>query len=256
MARLSLSTVKAVWMPTNQSGHENDDNAFINAVDGQRLTHFNAPPTITHGNKTGWSNFGRLSSADNRGKGVYEKSWTDGSVSCAWGSTGSKHTEIFRIGEADSCRWMPYIKGVGFKVFRHRTDSTDFTNNNAAQHCTFLKRYGMRFKNRNDSSERFWSSSVLATDGKAKGHTYGYKGGVATDEFYRVSNWGSDNYRDWLLSEFWINLATEDSNKAGSASTNVYIYDLRFYYDSQAGSNQLVKGKFRPWADRNKAMFG
>ena len=117
------------------------------------------------------------------------------------------------------------------------------------------KRYGMRCKNRNDSSERFWSSSVLATDGKAKGHTYNYQGGVG-DEFYRVSNWGSDNYRDWLLSEFWINLATEDSSKAGNANTKVYIYDLRFYYDSQGGNNQLVIPAFRPWADRNKAMFG
>lgn len=256
MARVSLSTVKATWMPTNETGHYNDDNAFINAIDGQHLSHYGSPPTYTHGDPTAWSNFSRLSTASIRGKGPYEESWTDGSVYCNWGNTGSKHTEIFRIGKPELSRWMPYIKGVGFRVFRHRQDSTDFTNSNAAQHCTFVKRYGMKFKHRTEGTQRFWSSSVLATDGKAKGHTYQYQGGVATDEFYRASPWGSDNYRDWLLSDFWINLATEDTSKAGNATTAVHIYDLRFYYDSQGGNNQLVLPKFRDYADRNRGMFG
>lgn len=256
MAKLSIPTVKATWMPTDSAGHGQDSNAFIEPIDSTLTSHHNSPPTITHGDKTAWSNFSRLSTTRRDGKGPYEKSWTDGCMYNAWGSTGNKHTEIFRIGAADSCRWIPYVKGCGFWVFRHRTDSSDFTNNNAAQHAVFLKRFGMRFKNRHNSDERFWSSGVLATDGRAKQRTYPYLGGVGTDEFYRSGNWGSDNYRDWLLSEFWVNLATEDTSKAGSATVKLYIADLRFYYDSQGGNNQLVRPAFRTWADRNKAMFG
>ena len=257
MAKLSLKTVKGKWDPSGQGQHENDDNAFINAVDGQQLSHWDSPPTITHGTKDGWSNFSRLSNASIQGKGPYEDDWANGSAYCGWGNTGSKHTEIFRIGTPGSSRWMPYVKGVGFKVFRHRTDSTDFTNSNAEQHCTFVKRYGMKFKHRTSGDERFWSSPVLATNGKATGHTFGYQGGVATHEFYQTANWGSDNYRDWLLSDFWVNLATQDSSKAGNATTRVYIYDLRFYYNSGAtGNTQLVLPKFRAYEDRNKAMFG
>ena len=254
MSNIQLPTYKARWMPTDQSGHEADQDACW-YVTTSVVTHKNKPK-ITHGSGDAWTDYDKLSNAAIEGYGIYQDSWDSGSIKCSWGSSGSKHSEIFQVGNYTSCKWMPYVKGCGFKVFRHRTDSDSFTNNNANQHCIFVKRFGMRFQHRSKDEERFWSSSVLNTDGEARGHTFPYKGGVATHEFYSIDSTNMDNYRDWLVDSFWVNLASKDVSKPGTASTDVYIYDLRFYYDSQAGNNRIVNPAFREWKDRDKPMYG
>ena len=255
MANVAIKTYRATWMPADETAHENGTNTPYDPIK-TTLTHSNSTPNITHGHSDAWSNYNRLSNSTIKGVGPWAKDRSDGHIFCSWGLTGSKHSEIFRIGSDLDSRWMPYVKGVGFKVFRHRTDSTSFTNDNANQHCIFVQRFGMKFKHRSKDEERFYSSWELATSGEAKGYTYPYGGGVATDEFYRTTDMAFDGYRDWLLCEFWVNLASRDTKKVGTASTNVYIYDLQFYYDSQAGTNQLVEPAFRRDSDRNDAMFG
>ena len=253
MANLAIPTIQANWMPTNQSEHEADSNSYIDPV-SNKVIHTGSVPSITHGNNTAWSSYSRLDYSRIQGKGPFEKDWSNGSIYTTWGSSGSKHSEIFHLGSDDESRWMPYVKGVGFKVFRHRTDSTSFTNDNANQHCIYVERYGMRFKHRSSSSQRFWSSAKLATSGEAKVPTFGYQGGVACHEFYQASPWGSDNYRDYLLTDFWVNLASRDTSKVGTATTKVYIYDLRFYYESQGSNQRLAYPAFRLYDERNKAM--
>ena len=253
MAHFEIPTFKATWMPSGKGEHENDADAVIDAVSTE-VNHKNKPK-ITNGSGDAWTDYAKLTNAAKDGLGIFQESWTNGSVKCSWGNSGSKHSEIFQVGTYNDCRWMPYVKGCGFKVFRHRTDSDSFTNNNANQHCIFIKRFGMRFQHRTNDETRFWSSSVLNTDGEARGHTYPYKGGVATDEFYQIERTDIDNYRDWLVDSFWVNLCSKDTSKAGTANTDVYIYNLRFYYDSQAGNNRIVQPAFRDKDSRDEPMF-
>ena len=64
------------------------------------------------------------------------------------------------------------VVGFGFEIKVHRTDSTSPDNNNAEQHCIFLKRYGLELRGRSStSSAKFWSLPVLATGGKLGGGT-------------------------------------------------------------------------------------
>ena len=251
MSNLTMTTYQSVYQPSvgNLDQHKNNSDAWAEPYK-REMNHHNGSPTITHGDTSGWSNYSRLSNAEIKGAGPQSKLYGDGSAYCTWGSSGSKHTEIFKIGNSDNSRWAPRISGVGFEVLRHRTDSTDFNNDNANQHCIFVKRYGAQFKHRTNGNERFWSSPVLAESGEAKGSTFGKDGGVATWEFYNsYFAWSNTTQNDWLLDGFWVNLASRDTSKVGTATTKVYIFNLRFYYDFN--KERIVQPAVRPYAQRN-----
>ena len=254
MGNILIPSATARWTPDNQSKHEDDGDVFIKVI-SDRVKH-ESKPTITHGTTSGWSDYELLQQGNKTGNGIFETDYGRGSLYCSWGSSGSKHTEIMKYGYYNDSRWLPYVKGCGFKVFRHRTDSTSFTNDNANQHCIFLKRFGIRFKHRTNNQWRFWSSDVLATHGEATERTFPYASGVGTHEFYQCRDTGFDNYRDWLLESFWVNLASRDTSKVGTATTKVYLYDLRFYHDAQCGKNRMMQPAFRDAAARNEPMFG
>ena len=252
-----LTTYRTQYEPSNKTEHRNNSDVLYNLTYGT-VSHHSSPPTITHGTSSAWSNYSRLSNTSMQGTwGPWHKDHADGSAYCTWGSSGSKHTEIIRIGNPDYGTWMPQamaVTGLGFEVFRHRTDSTSFTNDNANQHCIFVKRYGLELRHKSNDSIRFYSSEVLATEGTAKFSTYGYDGGVATEEFYSTKSLGGMSNGDYYVKNFWFNLASRDTSKVGTATTKVYIHDLRLYYDYR-NSHRVFKPAFKYWNDREKAIF-
>ena len=187
MSNKVIQTYQTVFQPSGLTEHKDSDNAFSPIIKTDTLSH-QSKPSISQGDTTAWSDYAKLSNTVISGEGVHSKTYQNGNAYASWGASGSKHTEIFRIGQTDSSRWAPGIKGLGFEVFRHRTDSTSFTNDNAKQHCIFIKRYGAKFINRTQNTERFWSSPVLATTGEATNSTFGHEGGVGTYEFYKTED--------------------------------------------------------------------
>jgi len=251
----SIPTYQSVFQPKNKTEHNSGD-PWLKMMPTDKLTHENKL-TPTQGDTTAWSDYAKLTTTNIKGVGVHSKKWEDGSAYCSWGSSGSKHTEIIRIGEQDNSCWNTNITGLGFEVFRHRTDSSTFNNDNANQHCIFVKRFGFTsLKRYGGDIHSFWSSPVLATSGEAKNSTFAYEGGVGTYEFYQVTNlnWNRDP-DDWCLNSFYINLASRDVSKPGTATTKVYIYNLRFYYDYGNGNHRIVRSAFRPKSERTKLII-
>ena len=250
------------YEPTSLSSHKKDGSGKKIVCLDSEVKHYSSPPTITHGTKTSWSNYSRVSQAKKNGNGIFEAAHEKGEILTAWGSTGDKHSEIFRVG-GSSGLWLvtggTYENtGLGFEMYRKRTDSSK-NNNNAEQHCIFLKRWGIELVNYQNNNTRFWSSGVLATDGNFNG---GSTSGSTINKYYFHQMLFKDASgfagNDWTVKAVWFNTAVKDGNYTGVASTELMLFNLRFYHDFQASrnsGNSWIKPAWRPYADRNKQMF-
>lgn len=247
------------------SAHKSDPGTCQLDMIDKNVSHHSSPPTITHGDKTAWSSYVRLTNAKTYGAGpIAQSNRANGGIRCNWGKTGSKHTEIFRLG-GNSGRYLPTgsnyeIHSMGFEVYRKRTDSTNPTNNNAEQHCVFLKRWGIELISRTSNSTRFWSSPVLATTGELHNATVSGSG-VYTYEFYnnKYNGFGSNFFENnYVIKAIWFNTAVKDGSFPGDATTEFEIYNMRFYQDFKGGSSnrRMVQPALRNIDDRNKQMFG
>ncbi len=229
----------AQYEPSNLDQHKNDGSGKGIEVLKPTVTHYSSPPTITHGNTSSWSNYSRVSNARKDGSGWHSKNYKNGSIYTNWGKTGSKHTEIFRVG-ADSGYWWSIGSsyentGVGFEMCRRRIDSTS-NNNNAKQHCIFLKRWGIEFISRSGSTTKFWSSGVLNTDGNFNG---GWVEDGKLTQYYFYKHYFKDGFNDsnYVVKALWFNTAVKDGNYVNDATTSLYLYNMRFYHDMHAGNN-------------------
>jgi len=249
----------------NLTEHKADPGTCQTGMVDNGIKHHSSPPTITHGNTTSWSNYSRLSIASSQGLGaIAQSNKSDGSIATNWGQSGSKHTEIFSMG-GTSGRYLPTsndyeIHSMGFEVYRKRTDSTSPDNNNAKQHCAFLKRWGIELIHRSSSTTRFWSSDVLATSGELTNNPVTESGGVYNYEFYNVRYGTLGNFfdKDYVIKAIWFNIASQDISKTGDATTQINIYNMRFYSDFRGGSSnrRMVQPAQRNLSDRNRNMFG
>ena len=251
------------YEPSSLEGdHKNDGSGKGFEWMDSGVTHHNSPPTITHGDKTSWSTYGRYSHGSSKsGTGWYNKDATKGSVKTNWGVTGSKHTSIISVGGNQglwlACGTSYEQTGVGFEMRRTRTDSSS-NNNNAKQHCIFLRRWGVEFVQRNGSSTKFWSSNTLNTDGNFNGGTA--SGSTITQYYFYQHYWkqGFSADYNWVVKRLWFNLATKDGSYTSDATTDVYIYNCRAYHDMHAGSNgknRWWKPAWRSLSDRGKVIL-
>ena len=248
------------YEPGSLDQHKSDGSGKGIEVLKPTVKHHSSSPSITHGTKTSWSSYSRVSQAKNQGTGWHNKAYKSGSIYTNWGATGSKHTEIFSVG-ADSGYWWTIGKsyehtGIGIEMCRQRTDSNS-NNNNAQQHCIFLKRWGIEFIKRDSSTTKFWSSGVLNTDGNFNGSTT--VDGKLT-QFYFYQHYFKNGFydSDYIVKALWFNTATKDGSYTGDATTNLYLYNMRFYHDMHANDNNGSSGNgwlrtaWRTLGDRNK----
>ena len=252
----------AAYKPTSLNSHLSDGSGKKIVCIDSGTTHYNSPPTITHGTKTTWSNYSRLSIAGNNGNGIFEAKKENGSIKTNWGKTGVKHTEIFRVG-GNSGLWLATGSsyentGIGFELYRRRLDSSK-NNNNAEQHCIFLKRWGVELVNHTSGSTRFWSSAVLATDGNFNGGTTS-GGTIYKYDFHQMHFKDASGFagNDWTVKAVWFNTAVKDGSYTGDSTTELMLFNLRFYHDFRASSNSgnsWIKPAWRSYSDRNKQMF-
>jgi hypothetical protein len=248
------------YKPGNLDQHKNDGSGKGIEVLKPTVSHHSSSPSITHGNTSSWSNYSRISSAGKRGDGWHNKNYKNGSIYTNWGTSGSKHTEIFRVG-ADSGYWWTIGStyehtGVGFEMVRIRKDSNE-NNNNAKQHAIFLKRWGVEFIKRDSGATKFWSSSVLNTDGNFNGGSV--EGGHLTQYYflqhYFQSSWSD---KDYVVKALWFNTASQDTSKVGEAETDLHIYNMRFYHhmhQSDNTRNRWVRPAWRSLDNRNKLFL-
>ena len=250
------------YEPTSLSSHTNDGNGKNIVCLDSEVKHYSSPPTITHGTTTSWSNYSRVSNAIKNGKGIFEKAKENGQILSAWGKTGDKHSEIFRVG-GNSGLWLVTggsheNTGIGFELYRKRTDSNN-NNNNAEQHCIFLKRWGVELVNYKNNNTRFWSSDVLATNGNFDGGSTSGKT-IHKYDFHQMRFKDASGFagNDWTVKAVWFNTAVKNGNYTGDATTELMLFDLRFYHDFQASrnsGNSWIKPNWRSYSDRNKQMF-
>ena len=249
------------YKPLNVDQHKdgvNKGKAF-DAIDSG-VSHHSSPPTINYGDKSGWSTYSRISNAGKKGVGWHSLRHEDGSVHTNWGSTGSKHTEIFRVG-GNHGNWLTigssdFITGCGFEMRRKRTDSSS-NNNNAQQHCIFLKRWGVEFGQRAGGSTKFWSSGVLNTDGNFNGGT---TSGSTISQYYYYRTSFNDYFRDsdYVVKALWFNTAAKDGSYTGTATTDLWIFNFQLYHEMRGArnvNNRWLKPAWRSWGDRNKGMI-
>lgn len=248
------------YEPTTLDGHKDDGSGKGIEVLKPTVAHYSSPPTITHGTTASWSNYSRLSNANSQGTGWHSKDRKTGSIKTNWGSSGTKHTEIFRVG-ADSGYWWTIGSayehtGIGFEMCRQRLDSND-NNNNAEQHCIFLKRFGIEFIQRNGSTTKFWSSAVLNTDGNFNGGSI-VDGKLTQFYYYRHAFKSAFSDPSYVVKALWFNTASKDGSWAGNATTDLFIYNMRFYHDMHSSSNsgnRWLRNGWRTLGNRDKVMI-
>lgn len=257
---------KTVYEPNDLNGHKNDSDMFLWHT-SLEVNHHSSPPTITHGDKAGWTNYSRLTTARSvGGDGIYSKTIELGHVFLGWGSSGSKHSEIFSVGGNEG-RWARTgtstssgVTGFGFEMKVHRTDSTSSDNNNASQHCIFLKRYGLELRDRTSTSQsRFWSTPVIASNGAFSGGTVS-GGTVYRWDFHKQTRSGGWGYNcagaNWVPYRMWFNFASRDGSWSGTATTEIKIFNWRFYYNYGSYSQgRLVRPAMRALSQANKRTF-
>lgn len=254
----------SVYEPSNLDGHKSDSGGkYIGKAIDSNVSSMSSPPTITHGDKSGWKNFSLLYTMGTNGGGIFEKTYSQGNVGGSWGTTGSKHSEIIRVGGNHGMYLATGTQyehtGIGFELFRERTDS-DNNNNNAEQHCIFLRRWGVELISRTSGTQRFWSSGELNTNGLFSGSSQTGSGKRWEYKFYKmmfkdVTGFAHETYTTKAL---WFNFTTKDGNYAGNATTNIKVYNCRFYHDFHANNNSgnsWIKPAYRAYADRNKNMY-
>lgn len=281
MSNIEIPTHPLKWGVSDDdlSGHKYPGDS-VQQVLAMELKHQSAP-SITHGNTYPWKTYGGLTTAEIKKKGPYESGMNDGHITaCSWGSQGKKHSEIFSFGFYDGSSskqvWLPTgasnshtgITGFGFEIYRQRTDSKSYTNENCKNWMAFLRRFGARFVNRTTGNHRFWTSDELATDGLplskfgtpkvASSYWYLY-------EFYNCTSFGSNwsNGEDWMLESIWFNITNREIAGTGTATPLIWIYNLQFYSDFgvqtvavPSGSQRIIRPAEQALADRNICALG
>jgi len=246
------------YKPTTLDDHKNDGNGKGIEVLKPTVTHHNSPPTITHGDIQGWRNNDRYSLANSQGTGWHSKDRKTGCIKTGWGKTGASHTEIFRVG-ADSGYWWTIGKdyehtGVGFEMCRQRLDSTN-NNPNAEKHCIHLRRWGVEFIQLKGGTTKFWSSTVLNQNGN-------FNGGSIVDgrltQFYFVQHYFKNAFFDpsYVVKALWFNCVTNGGT--GDATTEVFLYNMRFYHDMHASANsgnRWLRNGWRTLDNRGRIMI-
>lgn len=169
--------------------------------------------------------------------------------------------------------WLPssILSGVSFELYRNRVDSDNAANDNAKQHCIFLRHYGVQLINRTSGTTRFWSSDVCQGPTKSNCGDY-YKTSGSMDEkqpdgryanssakagdykFYKATFPSSFTGNDWLVKGIWFFVTTRWDNAAGSSKSNVYIYNLKWHVSNLNGSRLLLP-TVRSEASRNTITF-
>jgi hypothetical protein len=253
------------YEPSTSGAHGNDgDGKGFEWMDSGFSYHNNCP-TITHGNKDGWSTYGLYNNygTSKRGSGWYAKDPWNNCVRVNWGDCGSKHTSIISIG-GNQGLWLPVggsyeHTGVGFKVWRHRNDSNK-NNNNAEQHCIHLRRWGVEFIKRADNTTKFWSSPGIAYHGGfgSQGTTESSSSNIWEYLYYKMMFKDTGLGHDYVVKRLWFNLATKNGNYANNANTNFDIHFCRAYHDMHGSSNtgnRWIKPKWRSLSDRNKFCY-
>ena len=49
-------------------------------------------------------------------------------------------------------------------------------------------------------------------------------------------------YSDYVVKAIWFNTASRDTNKTGTATTDLFLYNMRFYHDMHASANSGSNG--------------
>jgi len=285
MSNLEIPTYRLRWevAKNNEADHRDCPDDTMQEMVNQDWDKNPSVPTPDYGITSSWSSYNRLSTASIVDDGPYAKSYSDGYINgCNWGSTSKKHSEIFSLGltKGDGQQvWVPScepggakgITGYGFRVRRERTDSKSYTNDNCKNWCAFIRRFGVRFINRNDGSYRFWSSTEQASDGLPLARFGNPSTTSATwslDEFYNTASFGTNSKpwtdgQDWLIESLWWNITNRNISATGSATTKIYIYDLKFYsyfgiesVSVDPGSQRVIRPGVQTRDDRNVLRFG
>lgn len=254
----------APYEPGSLTSHKDDGGGkYIGKAIDTNVKSMASAPTITHGSTSSWKDFGLLYSMGTGGGGIFEKTYSAGNVGGSWGATGSKHSEIIKVGGNHGMYLATGTQyehtGIGFELFRRRTDS-DKNNNNAERHCIFLRRWGVELVSRTSGSTRFWSSSELDTNGLFGGGSSTGSGKRWEYKFYKmmfkdVTGFAHESYTTKAL---WFNFTTKDGSYVGDATTEVKVYNCRFYHDFHSAynsGNSWIKPAYRAYADRNKNMY-
>ena len=246
-----------VYEPSSLSAHKDDGNGKgFEWLDSTPQNH-DSTPTITHGNTASWDTTGRLPGGSRiDGKGWYEYDSDNGSMYTNWGNTGSEHTTIISVGGNQGlwlCCGSSYEQtGVGFEMKRKRLDSNS-NNNNASQHCIYLKRWGIEFVRRESGTTKFWASDTLNSNGNFNGANGTTSNSIWQYYFYQKKFSGMNIGHEYVVRRLWFNFKTNSGS--GTANGEVKIYNCRAYHDMHAGNNtgnRWWKPPYRPYNDRGR----
>ena len=83
------------YQPTSLSSHKNDGSGKKIVCLDSEIKHYSSPPTITHGTKTSWSNYSRVSSAIKNGNGIFEAAKENGAIKTNWVKRGTNTLRSF-----------------------------------------------------------------------------------------------------------------------------------------------------------------
>lgn len=257
MANTAIFTGKTFWQPQTLEQHKSDNGVLTGYHDESDVKfEYMSSVNPTHGDTSTWKDYGAgdYSDAWENGTSIHTKT-SSSAPKFNGGKSGSPHTSNFFI--SSKCWWMPSgfdngVVGVGFEVYRQRTDSTS-NNDNAKQHCWFVQKYGVVFKHRTNDSERIWSSYTVKSDGSFPGGDKNYS------EYIYYKSYFPDNVMgpDWLVAGIIVQAATREDKAASNATSFFRVYNLRYYY-SFAGPGKkarVVRPTKRSYENRNVISY-